>query len=116
MTILCDTNVLLRHANTADHMHAVSQTALTHLQAKGWQVVVVPQIYYEFWAVATRPKKDNGLGYTVQQATSDLTWIQTHFTLLAETNGLLPLWITLVQTTSVTGKTAHDARLVAAML
>jgi hypothetical protein len=45
-----------------------------------------------------------------------LARIKTLFTLLPDTRALLPEWERLVTASGVTGKNAHDARLVAAMI
>ena len=76
---------------------------------------VVAQNLIEFWAVATRPMIDNGLGLTVAQAEQELTKLKALFTILRDTADILPEWEQLVVKHQVLGKQAHDARLVAAM-
>jgi predicted nucleic acid-binding protein len=62
MTILVDTNVLLRLSVSAHPMHGASRNAIVKLQANGERLVIVPQNIYEYWVVATRPLAQNGMG------------------------------------------------------
>ncbi len=76
---------------------------------------VIAQNLIEFWAVATRPIADNGLGITVAQAAQELTKLKTLFGILPDTADILPQWEQLVVKHQVLGKQVHDTRLVAAM-
>jgi len=67
------------------------------------------------WVVATRPVAQNGLGLSVPEATSELTRLKSMFPLLPGTPAIYPAWENLVIRYQVSGKPAHDARLVAAM-
>ncbi len=69
----------------------------------------------ELWTVATRPFGENGLGMTPAEAASELERIKGMFLFLPETPAIYPAWEALVIHYQVTGKPAHDARLVAAM-
>ncbi len=63
---------------------------------------------------ATRPFDENGLGLTVDQAIQEVDRIKRLWVLLPD----LPLfeeWERLIREYRVSGKNAHDARLVAAM-
>jgi len=77
---------------------------------------VVAQNLIEFWAVATRPIMNNGLGLAITQAEQELTKLKALFTILPDTADILPQWEQLVVKHQVLSKQAHDARLVAAML
>lgn len=68
MTALLDTNILLRIATPNHPMHTTARHAVSKLQADGVRLVLVPQIVYEYWVVATRPAKENGLGMTPLEA------------------------------------------------
>ena len=57
---------------------------------------IVAQNLIEFWAVATRPIIDNGLGLKVAQAEQELTKLKTLFTVLPDTVEILPEWEQLV--------------------
>lgn len=76
---------------------------------------VVAQNLIEFWAVASRPIKDNGLGLTLAQAEQELTKLKALFTVLPDNADIFLEWEQLVVKHQVLGKQAHDARLVAAM-
>jgi predicted nucleic acid-binding protein len=65
--------------------------------------------------VATRPAQANGLGLTPAQAAAELTRLKALIPLLPDTAAIYPQWERLVLTHQAAGKTAHDARLVAAM-
>lgn len=58
---------------------------------------------------------DNGFGLTVQEAASELKRLRTLYVVLADPLSLLDEWEALVTSLGVSGKNAHDARLVAAM-
>lgn len=55
-------------------------------------------------------------GQSAEQAGAVVDKILSNLPLLRDERGIFQLWQTLVTTTSVQGKTAHDARLVAAMV
>ena len=114
-SILIDTNVLIRGMSATMAQHHEAKTAIDHLQSRGWETAIVPQVLYEFWSVATRPVEANGLGFDQKQAWTDLQWLRTHHIFYAENATLYPLWETLIHSIPVSGKNAHDARLVAAM-
>jgi len=65
--------------------------------------------------VATRPLSQNGLGLSTPEAAAELARLKSMFPLLADTPGIYPVWESLVIQYRVSGKPAHDARLVAAM-
>ena len=69
----------------------------------------------ELWVVATRPVRQNGLGLSTLDATSELMRLKSMFPLLPDTPAIYPRWESLVIQHQVSGKPAHDARLVAAM-
>lgn len=115
MTVLLDTNILLRIAQPAHAQHQVALAATDHLGHQGILLHVVPQVLYEFWVVATRPEARNGLGMTAPRAEAELARIKAFFTLLLDRRRLFSEWEQLVLTHRVLGKNAHDARLVAAM-
>ncbi len=77
---------------------------------------IVPQNIYEFWAIATRPVKANGLDRTTAVAAADVRRAVRYFRLLPDRPAILDLWRQLVVRHNVKGRTAHDAQLVAAML
>ena len=115
MRILLDTNILLRQVEPRHAHHQASATATAELRRRGGELVIVPQVIYEFWSVATRPVEQNGLGMTPSEAHAELVAIRQLFRLLRDERAIYVLWEQLVSSLGVQGKQAHDARLAAAM-
>lgn len=86
------------------------------LLARGDELFVIAQNLIEFWAVATRPIANNGLGLTIAQATLELTKLKHLFVVLPDTADILPEWEQLVVEHQVFGRQVYDTRLVAAMI
>ena len=99
-------------------MHPQRETvrvAMKALAARGHELHIVPQVLIELWVVATRPASNNGLGFSTTEAGFELTRLKSIFVLLPDTPGIYTVWENLVTQYQVSGKPAHDARLVAAM-
>ncbi len=116
MKFLLDTNVLLRLVHLGHPQQVTSTAALQQLRRQQHQPRTVPQVLYEYWTVATRPAGVNGLGFTTEEAQSQLVQLKELFPPLRDERGILERWEELVRRHSVQGRTTHDARLVAAML
>jgi predicted nucleic acid-binding protein len=116
MNILLDTNILTRAAQPGHPMHRAAVDAVAELRRQGEIFCLVPQNLYEFWVVCTRPAAQNGLGLTPAETQAELSRLKTLFTLLDDTPAIFPQWEQLVTQYQVSGKNAHDARLVAAMM
>jgi predicted nucleic acid-binding protein len=115
MPVLLDTNILIRLAQPHHPSAPVAARALRTLRADNETLHITQQNLVEYWAVTTRPVDANGLGYTTEQASAEVSALKQLFDLLPE----LPLqeeWERLVAHYHVSGKNAHDARLVAAMV
>jgi predicted nucleic acid-binding protein len=115
MRLLIDTNILLRLGDKGHVMHGEAFAALDRLGANGHECLIVPQVIYEYWVVATRPAQLNGLGMTVASADLAVAHWMTVFPLMLDERGVFGRWRGLVVAHDVKGKVAHDARLVAAM-
>ncbi len=115
MSILLDTNILLRSAEPIHPMHPAAVDAVAELRRQGEILCLVPQNFYEFWVVGTRPAAQNGLGLTPAEAQAELARLKVLFILLGETPAVFPHWEQLVTRYQVSGKAGHDAHLVAAM-
>ena len=115
MRILLDTNLLLRIVESGHPQHQASVGAIDALRKNGHDLVIVPQVLYEFWTVATRPKDQNGLGMSPPEAHSELVAMQRLFLLLRDERAIYAIWEALVLSLGVIGKQAHDARIAAAM-
>lgn len=116
MNTLVDTNLLARTVQLSHPMHQLAAGALAELRRQGDVLCLVPQNIYELWAVCTRPITQNGLGMPLAQTQAELARLKTLFTLLDDTPAIFPQWERLVLQYQVQGKSAHDARLVAAMM
>ena len=116
MSVLVDTNILMRSIEPQHPMQRVAADALSHLRRQGEQLVLLPQNRYEFWAAATRPVAQNGLGLTPAEAEPEIARFKTLFPVMGDSAAIFPVWEQLVVQHQVFGKNAHDARLVAAML
>jgi predicted nucleic acid-binding protein len=114
--VVLDTNILIRLASPGDAQRDAALNAVVQLVERGHLACITPQSYYEYWVVATRPREQNGLGLPCSQATADLSRFDVEFALLDDSAGTLSALRELIAKYSVTGKLAHDARLVAAML
>jgi predicted nucleic acid-binding protein len=115
MRILIDTNVLLRGVSRNAGDRILANHAVERLLQRLDEPVVVPQILYEWWVVATRPKTSNGLGLDPSKAFSALKSLESSFAILPDNVSVYNVWRQLVSVHGVSGKAAHDARLVAAM-
>ena len=117
---LADANILVRPLQAGSPQGPLAGNALTQLLARGETVCLVPQVAYEFWAVCTRPIESkegekNGLGFTPNDTLRELQRLQRLLTLREDIPAIYPAWVALVSGFGVSGRNAHDARLVAAM-
>jgi len=112
--ILADTNILLRVLQRDHPMHADAWAAVRILQSRK-EIVLAAQNIVELWVVATRPKEQNGAGLTPLRAAVYLARLNRTFPVLLETPDIHQEWQRLVVEYQVSGKKAHDTRLVAAM-
>lgn len=116
MSVVLDTNILTRAAEPVHPSHKVTLDALEALRNQGEDLYIVPQNFYEFWVVATRPRAANGLGMSVVEAQAELASVKKLFHFLNDTPALYEQWERLVSQHAVSGRNAHDARIVAAMM
>jgi predicted nucleic acid-binding protein len=112
--VLVDTSLLVRALQPQHPLCGVAKNAIDRLRMKDRRLYVVPQNLVELWVVVTRPAGGNGLGMSVAEALAELARVKGFFT-LPETEEIFPAWERLVMAYQVSGKPAHDARLVAAM-
>ena len=115
MTVLVDTNVLLRQFEPDHAHHRAAVDSITRLIESGEVVHVTPQNIAEFWAVATRSSAQNGLGLPVAMVAAVLDHIERVFALLPDHPAIYDHWKRLVMKHEVIGNRIYDARLVAAM-
>ena len=115
MSILADTNVLLRRTQPNHESHSLAVESVALLLESGEPVYFTPQNVSEFWNVATRPQAQNGLGFSVAFTAAEVAKIEQALFLLPDSPATYPEWKRLVLTHGVMGAKVHDARLVAAM-
>lgn len=115
MDCLLDTNILIRGFDRRHPACRLVRAAGKKLYRQGTRLCIAPQNIVEFWAVATRPVENNGLGIPVQQVAMLVRRFKRLFTVLAEVPDIHAEWERLVIEQRVVGKKVHDARIVAAM-
>jgi predicted nucleic acid-binding protein len=115
VSILLDTNILLRRAQPSHPSHALAVDSVTWLLAAGEAVHFTLQNIAEFWNVATRRAEHNGLGFSAAVTLTEVEKIEAAFELLPDTPPIYVEWKGLVVRHGVVGAKVHDARLVAAM-
>jgi predicted nucleic acid-binding protein len=115
MSVLVDTNVLLRRIEPLHEHHRDAVHATARLVENDEPVYVTPQNIAEFWAAATRPVARNGLGLPRTIVVAEIDRIERVFALLSDHAAIYDHWKRLVTTHGVIGNQVYDARLVAAM-
>jgi len=115
MSYLIDTNVLVRLAQPKNPDQREARRASGTLRRHPEFLGIIPQNLIEFWAAATRPASSNGLDLTVDETPRQIGKLKALFTLLPDSSDIFSEWERLVLQHQVSGKQAHDARLVAAM-
>ena len=116
MRVLIDTNVLLRIADPSHASHLTAANAVQALRMQGHELLIVPQVIYEFWSVTTRSLEGNGLGKTPAYAESLIPQFCALFRLLRDERSIYEAWLQLVVKHVISGVKSFDARLAAAML
>jgi predicted nucleic acid-binding protein len=115
MSILTDTNILLRRTQPDHPSHMVAVESVAKLLAAAERVYFTLQNISEFWNVATRPLANNGLGFSVALALGELEKIERFLTVLPDVPAVYGEWKRLIVRHGVLGSKVHDARLVATM-
>jgi predicted nucleic acid-binding protein len=115
VSILIDTNVLLRRVQPSHPSHALAVESIARLLAAGEPVYFTLQNIAEFWNVATRPAEHNGLGFPAAVVLAEVANMEEDLELLPDIPPLYAEWKALVVRHGVIGVKVHDARLVAAM-
>jgi predicted nucleic acid-binding protein len=113
MSVLIDSNVLLRRAQPIHPAHLSAVQSVAKLLARGVPVYFTPQNITEFWNVATRPAENNGLGLPHETVAAEVATIEELLTLLPDSPAIFPEWKRLVTQYRVGGVKVHDARLAA---
>lgn len=115
MAVLIDSNVLLRSLHPSHPHYALAENSVATLRLRNETLCIAPQTLIEFWAVASRPREDNGLGLPIVRVATELMSLRRLFRLLPSTPEVLEAWQQIVVTQGILGKQTHDAHLVAIM-
>ena len=115
MSYAIDTNILARSIEDAYPMRQIASDAVEILIKNEDIVCLFPQILYEFWVIATRPRDQNGLGMSSTEAKTQCAEFEGIFSVMPDVRSIYGEWKSLVTQYEVMGKKAHDARIVAAM-
>lgn len=115
MEILVDTNILLRRIHRRDPQHRQARDAVNRLRTEGHRLCVSEQNLIEFWVVCTRPVDNNGLGLAPALVERILARLERAVVRLPDSDAVYVEWRRLVSAHAVSGKSAHDARIVATM-
>jgi predicted nucleic acid-binding protein len=115
MPVLIDSNVLLRSLHPGHPHYAAVGNSVATLRLRDETLCIAPQTLIEFWAVATRPREDNGLGLSTARVATELMNLRRLFRLLTSTPEVLEAWQRIVISYGIVGKQTHDAHLVAVM-
>lgn len=113
MKVLLDTSILLRHTNTGDSLHQLTEQALIKLKLANHQLHICGQNLIEFRSVVTRPISANGLGLSSTEADSRSAIYESSFQWLPDVPDIFPVWKSIVAQLGIIGKQVHDARLLA---
>lgn len=115
MTILADTNTLLRWAQPRALDRSLAIAAVKALRTRGEAIVISPQNIVEFWSVTTRAVTFNGLGFSLERADRVARRLERLFRLVPDTPAIHTEWRQLVVTLGISGRQVYDARLAAVM-
>ena len=116
MDVLVDSNVILRRIHRTHPQHREARDAIARFSKDRNRICVTSQNLVEVWAVLTRPPDSNGLGLSPSQSDRVLARIESAVFRLPDLDDVFPVWRRLVVEYGISGKPAHDARLVAAMI
>jgi predicted nucleic acid-binding protein len=115
MAILVDASILVRVLDERSPDSTKCFAAMQKARARRGEFFICAQTAIEFWVVATRPLDVNGLGLTPVQADAALTEYERFLAALPEPPDIAARWRQLVRQHGVSGRPAHDTRLVAMM-
>ena len=96
MSILTDTNILLRRTQPDHPSHSVAVESVAKLLASAEPVYFTLQNISEFWNVATRPVVNNGLGFSVELVLAEVEKIERFLTVLPDSPAVYAEWKRLV--------------------
>lgn len=90
MIILLDTILLARLTDVGCPEQPLVEEAINRLEMAGHELVLVPQVMYEYRVVATRPPTQRGSGRNPTAAADELAEFLTLFRLFKDERGIFP--------------------------
>jgi Predicted nucleic acid-binding protein, contains PIN domain len=111
--VLIDTNIFLRAKEPWSERYSDCSNALQAMRERREVCYTCAQIWIEYWAALTRPRANNGLGFSLEEAVADLNDIRISFPALTGPHDIAEQWRSLVERYGVRGRQVHDARIVA---
>ena len=111
-----DTCVLVRRMQPSSPLNAAARRAIHDLRDRQYDLYLASQCLREYWATATRPFGENGLGWDPLRAERWLGILERAFHRIEEHPACYPEWRRLVTGHATRGRAAHDANIVAAMI
>ena len=112
---LVDTNILLTATDRSRPEHTEARAVFSQALAAGVHLCITAQIIREYLVVATRPVEVNGLGLSSTEAIHNIENFKRRLLLLKETELVTSELLTLVRSYKLSGKSIHDANLIAVM-
>lgn len=113
--ILLDTNILIHGNQPNSPNFGLITKKLLAFATDEEDLIICPQVLYEFYVVTTRPVEMNGLGISYNEAINKIEDLRNTYNFLNDPDDLFIQWHQLINEYKTIGKAAHDARLVAFM-
>jgi predicted nucleic acid-binding protein len=116
MRYLLDTGILVRLLHAPDPFNPQIRNTLREIHSAGHTFVTATQNMAEFWNVCTRPAEARGgFGLSVQETQTRLRLLERNIAVLREPKSAYQKWKELLLRYNISGKSVHDARLIALM-
>ena len=111
-----DTNILLTASDADRSRHTVCRRLIESALTGVPRLFASGQVFREYLVVATRPKKNNGLGMLPKNALENVAAFRCCIHHLNENSGVADRLATLIRKHKLSGKRIHDANIAATML
>ncbi len=113
--ILLDANILIHSRQpVSPHYHTITQKLIEFIE-NNEDLVICPQVLYEYYVVVTRPAAQNGYNISCDVAMQQINDFINTYPFINDPATLFVEWQLIIKNYQTIGKTAHDARLVALM-
>ena len=111
--VLLDTNILLAATDEGRAEHGRALIALNEWPAAGTALYTSGQSLREYFCVATRAVRSNGLGLAQADAVANVKVLRARLRFLDETDKVAERLVELLSGPACEGKQVHDANVVA---